>query len=85
MAYFVYIIESEKDGTYYIGSTQDVEERLQRHNQGRSKYTQSKRPWKLIYVEEYNDRTAAIKKELVIKQRKSKGYIKKLVRASRQA
>ncbi len=85
MAYFVYIIESEKDGTYYIGSTQDIEERLQRHNQGRSKYTRTKQPWKLIYFEEYKDRTAAIKKELVIKQRKSKDYIKKLVRASRQA
>jgi len=85
MAYFVYIIESVKDGTYYIGSTQDIEERLQRHNQGRSKYTRTKQPWKLIYVEEYKDRTAAIKKELVIKQRKSKDYIKKLVRASRQA
>lgn len=32
MVYYVYILQSEKDGSYYIGSTQDVTERLHRHN-----------------------------------------------------
>jgi predicted GIY-YIG superfamily endonuclease len=31
MAYFVYILRSRKDGSYYIGSTQDIDERLVRH------------------------------------------------------
>ena len=35
MSYFLYIIQSDKDGTYYVGSTQDIEARLARHNQGR--------------------------------------------------
>jgi len=48
MKYFVYIIESLKDGSYYVGSTQDLSERMERHNQGRSKYTKVKRPWNLI-------------------------------------
>ena len=42
MPYYVYILQSEKDGTYYIGSTQDLDERLKRHNEGRSKYTKTK-------------------------------------------
>ncbi|MBC8432554.1 MAG: GIY-YIG nuclease family protein [Desulfobacterales bacterium] len=37
MSYFVYIIRSARDGSYYVGATQDIEERLIRHNQaGRS-------------------------------------------------
>ncbi len=85
MAYYVYIVESLKDGTYYIGSTQDLKERLERHNQGRSQYTKAKRPWKLVYSEEHPDRSAASIREMEIKNRKSKDYIKTLVRTSRQA
>jgi putative endonuclease len=85
MAYFVYIIESLKDGTYYVGSTQNLTERLERHNQGRSTYTKGKTPWKLLYSEKHPDRSAASIREKEIKSRKSKSYIKTLVRASRQA
>jgi putative endonuclease len=52
MANYVYIIQSLQDGTYYVGSTQALRKRLDRHNQGRSKYTKNKRPWKLVYSEE---------------------------------
>lgn len=41
MAYFVYILQSVKDHSYYIGSTQDLSSRIERHNQGRSKYTKA--------------------------------------------
>ena len=85
MSYFVYIIESLKDGTYYVGSTQNLSERLERHNQGRSTYTKIKRPWKLLYSEEHIDRSRAIIRENEIKARKSKKYIEVLVRASRQS
>ncbi len=83
MSYFVYIIQSEKDGSYYIGSTQDITERLERHNQGRSKYTKLKRPWNLMYYEEYPNRSDAVKRENQIKRRKDKEYIESLVKRSR--
>jgi len=83
MSYFVYIIQSEKDGSYYIGSTQDITERLERHNQGRSKYTKLKRPWNLLYYEEYPDRSDAVKRENQIKRRKDKEYIESLIKRSR--
>jgi|GEM_PF-3724101 len=44
MPCYVYILESELDGTFYIGSTRDVGERLARHNEGRSGYTKSRVP-----------------------------------------
>ena len=84
MTYFVYIIESLKDGTYYVGSTEDLPQRIGRHNQGRSKYTKAKRPWKLLYYEEYLDRADAVNREKQIKRRKSREYIETMVSASRQ-
>ena len=79
MAYNVYILQSSKDGSYYVGSTQDIEERLERHNQGRTKYTKTNRPWELVYSEEHPDRSSAVKREQEIKKRKSRDYIDKLV------
>jgi len=85
MVYFVYIIKSQKDGSYYVGSTQDIEERLIRHNQGRSKYTKKRGPWEVVYQEEYSKRGDAVKRENAIKNRKSSDYIENLVRASRHS
>jgi len=79
MAFYVYIIQSELDRSYYIGSTQDLDERLRRHNQGRSTYTKAKRPWKLVYYEEFIDRSSAMKREREIKRQRSKKFIEALV------
>ncbi|MEJ2285074.1 MAG: GIY-YIG nuclease family protein [Desulfobacterales bacterium] len=81
MAHFVYIIQSSADGTYYVGSTQDVDNRLKRHNQGRSQYTKPKRPWNLVYFEEYSNKSDAIKRENSIKRRKNKRFIESLIEA----
>jgi len=81
MPYFIYILQSKKDGSYYVGSTQDLDSRLERHNQGRSQYTKSKRPWQLLYSEEHPDRSTAIKRENEIKSRKRKKYIETLIEA----
>jgi len=85
MSYFVYILQSELDSSYYVGSTQDIDARLGRHNQGRSKYTKPKRPWCLVYQEIHPDRSSAVKREQQIKNRRSRKYIENLVRASRQS
>ncbi len=82
MAFYVYIIQSEQDGSYYTGSTQDLDSRLERHNQGRSKYTKAKRPWELVYSENHPGRSSAIKRENQIKRHKRKAYISELIKAS---
>jgi len=46
--YTVYILHSETLNKYYVGSTQDLKDRLERHNNGRSNYTRKGYPWKLI-------------------------------------
>jgi putative endonuclease len=75
MSYFVYILKSLKDGSYYIGSTQDLSERLERHNEGRSKHTKAKRSWELVYYEEHPDRSSAMRREVEIKGRKSRKFL----------
>jgi putative endonuclease len=85
MVYFLYILKSEKDGTYYVGHTQDLADRLERHNQGRVRYTKSKRPWNLVYFEKYLDKSSAMTREQEIKKRKSKEFIDSLVRTSRRS
>ena len=83
MPYFVYILQSEIDESYYVGSCGDLNERLRRHNEGRSLYTKAKRPWKLVYSEEREDRSAAVKREAEIKGKKRTAFIEDLVRTSR--
>jgi putative endonuclease len=83
MPYFVYIIRSELDGSYYVGSTQDLDSRLRRHNQGRSKYTKAKIPWELLYYEEFTERSLAVRRVNEIKGRKRRAFIEDLVRTSR--
>ena len=84
MAYFVYILKSLKTGAYYTGSTQNITERLERHNQGRSKATKYKRPWELVYSEKFESRAEATKREHEIKSKKSKEYINKLINTPRK-
>ena len=83
MVYFVYILESLKDGSYYVGSTNDIKDRVLRHNQGRTKYTKAKRPWELVYNEEFPDRSSAMKRENEIKRHKRRAFIEDLIRTSR--
>jgi len=83
MAYFVYILQSERDGSYYIGHTSNLEDRLKRHNEGRSVYTRAKVPWKLVHQEGFDSRSDAMKREREIKAKKVRDYIEHLVRTSR--
>ena len=65
--FFVYVLESLKDKTTYIGFTEDVEKRLAQHNAGQTRSLKNKIPLKLVYVEEYQSKTDARKRELKLK------------------
>jgi putative endonuclease len=77
--FYIYILQSELDWSFYIGFTENIESRVYEHNFGRTGYSKSKRPWKLIYSEEFGTRTEAIKRERYLKKLKSRRYIEKLV------
>jgi putative endonuclease len=66
------------DTTLYTGITVDVKRRLQEHNSSPkgAKYTRVRRPVKLVYVEESDDRSSASKREYVIKNMIKKQKLK---------
>jgi len=56
------------DGTLYTGITNDLEKRLAAHNQGlAAKYTRARGPVTLVFVEKCSGRSAALKREMAIK------------------
>lgn len=69
MPYSVYILECS-DGSLYTGIAKDVRKRLEEHNSSEkgAKYTKARRPVKLLYTEEAQDRSAATKREYAIKK-----------------
>ncbi|MFO7853339.1 MAG: GIY-YIG nuclease family protein [Bacteroidota bacterium] len=73
--YFVYILESEKNRKYYIGQTEKLESRLERHNAGRVNSTKSGKPWKLIYWKNFETRGEAYKVEQLLKSFKKRDRV----------
>lgn len=68
MPCYCYILECS-DGTYYTGWAADPERRLCQHNRGNgARYTRSRRPVRLVYVEAQPDRSSAMRREFKIKQ-----------------
>jgi putative endonuclease len=74
MPFYVYIIQSGRDGSFYKGSSQDPVKRLLDHNRGLSMYTSTKIPWKLVYVEELNTKRAMLIREKKLKRGNAKYY-----------
>ncbi|MBI4824856.1 MAG: GIY-YIG nuclease family protein [Nitrospirae bacterium] len=67
MAYYVYLLKSKSKGASYVGHTQNLDIRLAEHNSGKSKSTRYSRPWELVYSEEVQTRSEAVKREQYFK------------------
>ena len=68
MEYLVYILRCS-DGSYYVGSTQNIEQRLKAHHDGRAAmYTWSRRPVVLVFSEPCVSESAAVRRERQIKR-----------------
>jgi len=78
MPYFTYVLRSLKDGIHYYGSTANLQNRLKNHNTGKSKFTKGHRPWEIIYFEEFNSRSDAVKREMFFKSIEGKIWLKEL-------
>jgi putative endonuclease len=82
--HYVYILQSKRNGQYYVGQTPDLELRLLFHNQiSEDSFTSKGRPWKLMRAIAVNSRSEAVLIERYIKGRKSKSYISQLIEQDR--
>ena len=74
--YFVYAIESIIDNYIYVGLTENVNRRIEQHNNGWNKTTRSYRPFKILLIERYSTRLEARKREKYLKSGTGKEFLK---------
>ncbi len=80
MPFSVYVLQSKRDGIRYVGSGQDVHERLRRHNNGDYQFTKGHRPWQLVYKEEYETRSKAVRRECFLKSGQGRKFLDGILR-----
>jgi putative endonuclease len=81
--FFVYILQSETTGRYYIGQTKNLDDRVAYHNANYSRALKNRGPWTLVYFETYATRSQAMRRENYIKRQKNRRFIDELRSASR--
>ncbi len=77
----VYILYSNQVDQFYVGSSCNLEDRLNRHKNHGSKSTKKAIDWELVYLEKFSERKLAVKRELEIKKKKSRKYIEFLIKS----
>jgi len=81
--FYVYILKSKKDNNCYIGSTNDLERRVNEHNTGLVFSTKSRIPFDLVYFEAYRSETDARQREKSLKIRsRAFAQLKKRIKES---
>jgi putative endonuclease len=73
--YYIYILWFVRDGTKYIGYTENLLRRVREHLKGKGKYTSGKGEFKLIYVERYDNKQEAKGREKYLKSRSGRRYL----------
>jgi len=79
--YYVYVLQSKKDGKFYVGCTADLRKRLVYHNKGSVESTRNRRPFELIYYEACISQKDALHREKYLKTAYGKRYIKNRLKA----
>jgi len=78
--FYIYILKSNKDNKTYVGYTNNLEERLKKHNSGQVKSTKFRRPLDLLFSEEFNTSIEARKRELYWKNGGGRRKLKQILR-----
>ena len=79
VAYFVYILQSERTGRYYVGSAADPDNRLLDHNHTTRGFTARHRPWRIVFRQDLGSKVAAQSAERRVKRWKSRRMIERLL------
>jgi len=80
MPYFKYILKSTIVERFYIGSTLNLENRLIHHNSGHSRSTKACIPWEIVYFEEYETKSEAIRREYALKRIRNTETLLKIIK-----
>jgi len=66
--YYLYLLYSDKNKQYYVGTAADLKKRFYTHNSGENQSTKSGIPWRLIYYEAYPTKVDALDREYKLKR-----------------
>ena len=84
--YYIYILQSQKNGKKYIGFTaKSVEQRLKEHNSGSNAFTRKNRPFELIHSEEHQDKHFARQRERFLKTGHGRNFLKRYLDGPRSS
>ena len=75
----VYILQSEKNGKYYIGSTTDLNRRILEHNSGKTKSLKYLLPMRLLFQQSFENLIAARRMEIKLKKMKNRNIISQII------
>ena len=76
--FYVYVLRSKRRGRRYVGSCENIDDRLRRHSARESKATRHGIPWILIHSECFTTRIAAVQKELYYKTGRGRDELARL-------
>ena len=77
--FYTYILQSKRDNGFYIGQTNDLNSRLEKHNKGLVKSTRHRIPFELVYALSFEERANAVNLERYLKSKKKQAYIEKVI------
>ncbi len=76
LGWFAYALRSKRDGWLYVGMSCNVERRLREHNAGYNRSTRSRRPFEIIYLEQWDSRQKARERERFLKTGKGREFLR---------
>lgn len=76
--FYIYVLQSTKTGRRYLGSCDNLDERIRRHNLGHSKATCHGIPWTLMHSESFSSRAEATRKERFYKTGRGRDELNRL-------
>jgi putative endonuclease len=76
--FYCYVLQSQKTGRRYVGSCENLAERIRRHNAGDSKATKHGVPWVLLYSETFPTRSEPAQRERYYKSGRGRDELDKL-------
>ena len=80
VACFAYILYSASLDRYYIGSCQDLQTRLKKHLSNHKGFTSKAKDWQIVYHEDFQQKSAALRREKQLKGWKSRDRIEQLIK-----
>ena len=79
--YYTYVLQSEKDGKFYVGFSKNLKQRFEQHNKGYVESTKDRRPFTLIYYEACVDSMDATNREKYFKTYHGKMFLRRRLKS----